>query len=210
MSGCSSVQEEVRAVATLQTMTRYYFIIYGTNFAVAGRRFSDSAPLEARIKLPSVGWIKTLITSGDIYWTAFAGVRTGSRRRPPRFTSALSRVCFSAFLLRSRSPHPLSTFGANFCRSARSLRATIVSQTTVLTTFMREISSLARQITPPRLSLNPSPASLPPPPTDTLSTLISSHSWNQAILARTKATVFNRAGHFYEPGITEQNYRATY
>lgn len=88
MSECSGVQEEgTGGGATLQTMTRYYFIIYGTNFAMAGRRFSDSAPLEARIKLPSAGWIKTLITSGDIYWTAFEGVRTGSRR-PPRFTSA--------------------------------------------------------------------------------------------------------------------------
>lgn len=152
MSECSSVQEEAWAVA-LQTMTRYYFIIYGTNFAVAGRRFSDSAPLEAWIKLPSVGWIKTLITSGDIYWTAFAGVTTGSRR-PPRFTSALSRVCFLVLLLLC-SP-PLSTFGTNFSRSAVVFNgATIVSQTTVLTTFMREILSLARQITPLRLSLNP-------------------------------------------------------
>lgn len=121
-------KREAWAVATLQTMTRYYFIIYGTNFAMAGRRFSDSAPLEARIKLPSVGWIKTLITSGDIYWTAFEGVRTGSRR-PPRFTPVHSRVCFSAFLLRPPlSKHPLSTFGANFCRSAVvSDGATIVS-----------------------------------------------------------------------------------
>lgn len=110
-------KREAWAVATLQTMTRYYFIIYGTNFAMAGRRFSDSAPLEARIKLPSVGWIKTLITSGDIYWTAFEGVRTGSRR-PPRFTPAHSRVCSSAFLLLHSRSTPLSTFGANFCRSA--------------------------------------------------------------------------------------------
>lgn len=154
------------AVATLQTMTRYYFIIYGTNFAVAGRRFSDSAPLEARIKLPSVGWIKTLITSGDIYWTAFAGVRTGSRAPSAFQPSTLSRVCFSVFLLlRSRSTPPsLPTFGTNFCRSAvvsNAGGATIVSQTTVLTTFMREISSLARQITPLRLSLNLACFSLP-------------------------------------------------
>lgn len=161
MSECSSVQEEAWAVATLQTMTRYYFIIYGTNFAVAGRRFSDSAPLEARIKLPSVGWIKTLITSGDIYWTAFAGVRTGSRR-PPRFhLSPLSSVSRSSSSSSSSVLEaPLPTFGTNFCRSAVVFNgATIVSQTTVLTTFMREISSLARQITPLRLSLNPSPAS---------------------------------------------------
>lgn len=116
----------------------------------AGRRFSDSAPLEAWIKLPSVSWIKTLITSGDIYWTAFAGVRTESL--PSRFTSTLSRILFGPLASFTK---PLSTVGANFCRSMIvSGDATIVSKTAVLTTFMREISGLARQITPLRSSLN--------------------------------------------------------
>ncbi|KYQ59399.1 hypothetical protein ALC60_01571 [Trachymyrmex zeteki] len=69
---------------------------------------------------------------------------------------------------------------------------------------MREISGLARQITPLRLLLNPSPASS----LYVLSTLISSHPWYQAFLGRTKATIFNRMGHFYEPRM--QNYKVTY
>lgn len=126
--------------------------------------------------------------------------------------SSLFRVCLSTLLLlllRSRSPS--STLPPTFYsfppsqRTFTDLRATIVSQTTVLTTFMREISSLARQITPPRLSLNPSTVSLPPLlSSDTLSTLISLRPWYQAILACTKAKVFNRAGHFYEPRIMER------
>lgn len=48
MSECSSVQEEAWAVATLQTMTRYYFIIYGTNFAVAGAVPADVFPIPRR------------------------------------------------------------------------------------------------------------------------------------------------------------------
>lgn len=78
----------------------------------AGRRFSDSVLLEAWIKLPSVSWIKTLITSGDIYWMAFAGVRTESR--PSRFASTLSRILFVSLASFTK---PLSTVGANFCRS---------------------------------------------------------------------------------------------
>ena len=75
----------------------------------AGRRFSDSTPLEVRIKLPSVGWIKTLITSGDIYWTAFAGVRTGSHR-PSRFTSRASAPRPSFPPPFSKFPSPLFPF----------------------------------------------------------------------------------------------------
>lgn len=70
----------------------------------AGRRFSDSVPLEAWIKLPSVSWIKTLITSSDIYWTAFAGVRTESR--PSHFASTLSRILFGSLASFTK---PLST-----------------------------------------------------------------------------------------------------
>lgn len=170
----------------------------------AGRRFSDSAPLEVRIKLPSVGWIKTLITSGDIYWTAFAGVRTGSHTAL-RVSPLVRLLLGLPLLLRSRSAPrpPLSTYGTNFCRS------TVVSGYHCFPnngsyTFMREISGLARQITPLRLLLNPSPASS----LYVLSTLISSHPWYQAFLGRTKATIFNRMGHFYEPRM--QNYKVTY
>ncbi|KYM80632.1 hypothetical protein ALC53_08801 [Atta colombica] len=58
---------------------------------------------------------------------------------------------------------------------------------------MREISGLARQITPLRLLLNPSPAfSL-----YILSTFISSHPWYQAFLGRTKTTKNKRRERYY-------------
>lgn len=159
----------------------------------AGRRFSDSVVLEAWIKLPSVSWIKTLITSGDIYWTAFAGVRTESR--PSRFASTLSRILFGSLASFTK---PLSTVGANFCRSMIvSGDATIVSKTAILTTFMREISGLVRQITPLRSSLNHD--RLYHTHTHTSLSLIFTRPWYQAISGRTKA-VSSRVGHFYESG----------
>jgi len=48
MSKCSNEQEEAWAVATLQTMTWYYFIIYGTNFAMAGAAPADVFPIPRR------------------------------------------------------------------------------------------------------------------------------------------------------------------
>lgn len=161
----------------------------------SGRRFSDSVLLEAWIKLPSVSWIKTLITSGDIYWTAFAGVRTESR--PSHFASTLSRILFESLASFTK---PLSTIGANFCQSMIVPGdATIVSKTAVLTTFMREISSLVRQITPLRSSLNHDRLCHKHVYTHTTLSLIFSRPWYQAISGRTKA-VFSRVGHFYESG----------
>lgn len=132
-------------------------------------------------------------------------LEAGALRVSPQPTLAsVSRPSSSSFSILEAPPSPPSE--RTFRRSTVVYDdATIVSQTTVLTTFMREISSLARQITPLRLSLNPSPGSLSP---DILSTLIFSHPRYQAIFGRTKATVFNGTEQFYEPQM--QNCRATY
>lgn len=99
---------------------------------------------------------------------------------------------------------PPSTVGANFRQSTIvSGDATIVSKTAVLTTFMREISGLVRQITPLRSSLNHDRLYHTHTHTHTrihtTLSLIFSRPWYHAISGRTKA-VFSRVGHFYESG----------